>query len=56
MTAYRGIGANIALKGAVRLYRALTAANFGQRPLLDAIHAYETDVIDYGLSGDSCSI
>ncbi|MGO9396612.1 MAG: hypothetical protein ACLP19_02050 [Xanthobacteraceae bacterium] len=51
MTAYRGIGANIALKGAVRLCRALTAANFGQRPLLDAIHAYETDVIDYGLSG-----
>jgi len=48
MTPYRGIGANIALKDAVRLCRALTAANFGQRQLLGAIHAYETDVIDYG--------
>jgi salicylate hydroxylase len=48
MTPYRGIGANVALKDAVRLCRALTAANAGQRPLLEALHAYETEMIDYG--------
>jgi salicylate hydroxylase len=48
MTPYRGIGANVALKDAVRLCRALTAANSGQRQLLEALHAYETEMIDYG--------
>jgi 2-polyprenyl-6-methoxyphenol hydroxylase-like FAD-dependent oxidoreductase len=48
MTPYRGIGANVALKDAVRLCRTLTAANAGQRPLLDALHVYETDMLDYG--------
>jgi hypothetical protein len=32
----------------VRLCRALQAVNCGQRPLLDALHAYETEMIDYG--------
>jgi 2-polyprenyl-6-methoxyphenol hydroxylase-like FAD-dependent oxidoreductase len=48
MTPYRGIGANVALKDAVRLCRALTAADRGERPLIDAIHGYETDMLDYG--------
>jgi 2-polyprenyl-6-methoxyphenol hydroxylase-like FAD-dependent oxidoreductase len=48
MTPYRGIGANVALKDAVRLCRALTAADRGERPLIDGIHAYEADTIDYG--------
>jgi salicylate hydroxylase len=48
MTPYRGIGANMALKDAVRLCTALTAANAGQRPLVEALHAYETEMIDYG--------
>ena len=48
MTPYRGIGANVALKDAVRLCRALTAGARGERPLLDVIHSYEADMLDYG--------
>jgi salicylate hydroxylase len=48
MTPYRGIGANVALKDAMRLSHALTAASRGQRPLLEAIHDYEAGMIDYG--------
>jgi salicylate hydroxylase len=48
MTPYRGIGANVALKDAVRLCRALTAANAGERPLMVALEAYEAEMIDYG--------
>jgi 2-polyprenyl-6-methoxyphenol hydroxylase-like FAD-dependent oxidoreductase len=48
MTPYRGIGANVALKDAVGLCRALTAAGRGERPVIDAIQAYEADMMDYG--------
>ena len=48
MTPYRGIGANVALKDAGRLCRALTAANRGDRPVLHAIHGYEAEMLDYG--------
>ena len=48
MTPYRGIGANVALKDAMRLCHALTEASRGQRPVLQAIHDYETGMIDYG--------
>jgi 2-polyprenyl-6-methoxyphenol hydroxylase-like FAD-dependent oxidoreductase len=48
MTPYRGIGANVALKDAVRLCRALTAAEHGERPLLEAIHGYEAEMFEYG--------
>jgi len=48
MTPYRGIGANVALKDAVRLCGALTMANRAERPVIDAISDYETDMIDYG--------
>jgi len=48
MTPYRGIGANVAIKDAARLKRALVAAHRGERDLVDAIHDYETGMLDYG--------
>jgi salicylate hydroxylase len=48
MTPYRGIGANVALKDAMRLRDALVAAIRGDRPLLEAIHDYESDMVAYG--------
>jgi salicylate hydroxylase len=48
MTPYRGIGANVALKDAMRLCRALTAADRGERPALEALNDYETAMIGYG--------
>jgi salicylate hydroxylase len=48
MTPYRGIGANIALKDAVRLRDALVAAQRGETPVLAAIGSYEAGMRDYG--------
>jgi salicylate hydroxylase len=48
MTPYRGIGANVALKDAMRLCRALSVAVRGDRPLLDLIRDYESDMVAYG--------
>ena len=48
MTPYRGIGANIALKDAVRLRDALVAAHRGERDLIEAVHDYEASMLDYG--------
>jgi 2-polyprenyl-6-methoxyphenol hydroxylase-like FAD-dependent oxidoreductase len=48
MTPYRGIGANVALKDAVSLRDALVAVDCGERPLIEAIQAYESRMIDYG--------
>jgi 2-polyprenyl-6-methoxyphenol hydroxylase-like FAD-dependent oxidoreductase len=48
MTPYRGIGANIALKDAVRLRDALVAAQHNEAPLLDAIGGYEAAMRGYG--------
>jgi 2-polyprenyl-6-methoxyphenol hydroxylase-like FAD-dependent oxidoreductase len=48
MTPYRGIGANVALKDAMHLRRALVAAADGGRPLLDALHDYEKGMMAYG--------
>jgi salicylate hydroxylase len=50
MTPYRGIGANVALKDASRLRDALISAHCGERDLIDAIHAYETEMIQYGFA------
>jgi 2-polyprenyl-6-methoxyphenol hydroxylase-like FAD-dependent oxidoreductase len=50
MTPYRGIGANVALKDAVRLRDALVAAQRGEAPLLDAIGGYEAQMRDYGFN------
>jgi 2-polyprenyl-6-methoxyphenol hydroxylase-like FAD-dependent oxidoreductase len=56
MTPYRGIGANVALKDAGRLCRALTMANRAERPVIDAIRDYETDMIDYGFRAVQTSL
>jgi salicylate hydroxylase len=48
MTPYRGIGANVALKDAARLARALCAAHRGECDLVAAIHEYEAGMLDYG--------
>ena len=48
MTPYRGIGANVAIKDAARLTRALVAAHRGQRDLIEAIRDYEAGMLDYG--------
>ena len=56
MTPYRGIGANVALKDAVRLCRALTMANRAERPVIDAIRDYETDMTHYGFRAVQTSL
>ena len=56
MTPYRGIGANVALKDAVRLCRALTVANRAERPVIDTIRDYETGMIDYGFRAVQTSL
>ena len=48
MTPYRGIGANVAIKDAARLKRALLATHRGECDLVDAIHDYEAGMLDYG--------
>ena len=48
MTPYRGIGANVAIKDAARLKRALVAAHHGDCDLVEAIHDYEAGMLDYG--------
>jgi len=48
MTPYRGIGANVAIKDAARLKRALVSAHCGERDLVHAIQDYEAAMLDYG--------
>ncbi len=48
MTPYRGVGANVAIKDAARLTRALAAAHCGKRDLYEAIRDYEDGMRDYG--------
>ncbi len=50
MTPYRGIGANTALRDAALLCRNLTAVHRGEKPLLAAIHDYETEMVEYGFA------
>jgi salicylate hydroxylase len=50
MTPFRGIGANIALKDAARLRDAIVAGESGERPLIDAIQGYETEMLRYGFA------
>ncbi|WP_433325351.1 FAD-dependent oxidoreductase [Spirillospora sp. CA-294931] len=50
MTPGRGVGANTALKDAQLLAHQLVGAHRGERPLLEAIHDYETQMIDYGFT------
>ena len=53
MTPYRGIGANVALKDAMGLARALTAAQRGERDLMEALRKYEAGMLDYGFRARS---
>jgi salicylate hydroxylase len=48
MTPYRGVGANVAIKDAARLKRALVAARRGECGLIEAIRDYETAMRGYG--------
>jgi 2-polyprenyl-6-methoxyphenol hydroxylase-like FAD-dependent oxidoreductase len=44
----RGIGGNTALRDAQLLCQNLIAAQLGKKPLLQAIHDYEVEMIKYG--------
>jgi 2-polyprenyl-6-methoxyphenol hydroxylase-like FAD-dependent oxidoreductase len=55
MTPFRGIGANVALKDAARLHDALVAAHRGESEVIDAIHAYEADMVRYGFAAVAAS-
>jgi salicylate hydroxylase len=50
MTPYRGIGANVALKDAMRLRDAMVGASNGERDVLAAIRSYEAEMIRYGFA------
>jgi 2-polyprenyl-6-methoxyphenol hydroxylase-like FAD-dependent oxidoreductase len=50
MTPFRGIGANTALQDAAALRRALVAVARGQTGLIEALAAYERDMIGYGFA------
>jgi 2-polyprenyl-6-methoxyphenol hydroxylase-like FAD-dependent oxidoreductase len=50
MTPFRGIGANTALRDAAALRRALVAVARGQTDLIQALAAYERDMIGYGFA------
>lgn len=47
MTPGRGVGANTALRDAAVLCRQLTEVAGGRKPLLDAVHAYEVEMLRY---------
>ncbi|MFJ9363771.1 FAD-dependent oxidoreductase [Nocardia sp. NPDC101769] len=56
MTPFAGIGANTALRDARGLCRALVAAERRELGLLEGIHRYETDMIDYGFAAVQASL
>jgi 2-polyprenyl-6-methoxyphenol hydroxylase-like FAD-dependent oxidoreductase len=56
MTPFRGIGANVALRDAAALRRALAAVAGGEQDLLPALAAYEHDMIDYGFAAVRTSL
>lgn len=47
MTPGRGAGANTALRDAALLGRMLVEADQGRKPLVEAIHAYEVEMLRY---------
>ena len=50
MTPGQGVGANTALRDAALLCRAFTAAARGVKTVVDAIAAYEAEMIPYGFA------
>jgi 2-polyprenyl-6-methoxyphenol hydroxylase-like FAD-dependent oxidoreductase len=56
MTPYRGVGANMALRDAEALRRALTEVAQGKSRLLAALSHYEQDMIRYGFAAVKASL
>jgi 2-polyprenyl-6-methoxyphenol hydroxylase-like FAD-dependent oxidoreductase len=56
MTPFRGIGANTALRDAAALHRALVAVARGEAGLIQALAAYERDMIGYGFAAVQASL
>ena len=56
MTPFRGIGANTALRDAAALRQALVAVARGQGDLIEALAAYEREMIDYGFAAVQTSL
>jgi salicylate hydroxylase len=56
MTPFRGIGANTALRDARLLARTLVAVARGEVDLVDGIHDYETQMLDYGFAAVRASL
>ena len=56
MTPFRGIGANTALRDAAALRQGLVAVSRGQADLLQALAAYERDMIRYGFTAVQASL
>ena len=56
MTPFRGIGANTALRDAAALRRALVAAARRQEGVIEAVAAYERDMIEYGFAAVQTSL
>lgn len=56
MTPARGIGANVALQDAHLLCQNLAAAQRGEKPLLQAVHDYEVEMVRYGFAAVRSSL
>jgi 2-polyprenyl-6-methoxyphenol hydroxylase-like FAD-dependent oxidoreductase len=56
MTPFRGIGANTALRDAAALRRALVAAARERAELIQALAAYELDMVEYGFAAVQTSL
>src|SRR5262252_7062770 len=56
MTPFRGIGANIALRDAAALRKALVAVDRGEQDLIPALAQYEREMIDYGFGAVRASL
>jgi 2-polyprenyl-6-methoxyphenol hydroxylase-like FAD-dependent oxidoreductase len=56
MTPFRGIGANTALRDAAALHQALVAAACGRADLIQALAAYEREMVGYGFAAVQTSL
>ena len=56
MTPFRGIGANTALRDAAALRQALGAVDRGEQDLIQALNAYEREMVEYGFQAVRASL
>jgi 2-polyprenyl-6-methoxyphenol hydroxylase-like FAD-dependent oxidoreductase len=56
MTPFRGIGANTALRDAAALRKALCAVDRGEQDLIQALAAYEREMVEYGFQAVRASL